>query len=89
MEEIFRLLKHLTRLYCDNQSAIALIKDSSYHAQMKHINMQYHFIQFVVEKYSLLLVYCPTEDMVMDTLTKALPALKVKHFTVLLGLHMI
>jgi hypothetical protein len=32
------------------------------------------------------LVYCPTDDMVADTLTKALPSAKVKHFAVELGL---
>ena len=33
------------------------------------------------------LVYCPTDDMVADVLTKALPSPKVKHFAACLGLH--
>jgi len=44
--EIFRPL-HLTPLYLDSQTAIALTKDDSYHARTKHIDIQYHFIQFV------------------------------------------
>ena len=32
------------------------------------------------------LVYCPTDDIVADALTKALPSAKVKHFTTGLGL---
>ena len=32
---------------------------------------------------------CPTEDMLADTLTKALPSPKVKHFTVELGLVLV
>jgi hypothetical protein len=33
------------------------------------------------------LVYCPTDDMVADTLTKALPSTKAKHFATDLGLR--
>ena len=32
------------------------------------------------------LVYCPTEEMVADIMTKALPSVKVKHFAATLGL---
>jgi hypothetical protein len=46
----------------------------------------YHFIRWVIERGSLRLVYCPTEDMVADALTKALPSAKVKHFAAGLGL---
>jgi hypothetical protein len=38
---------------------------------------------------SIRLIYCPTEEMVADTLTKALPSPKVKHFARELGLVMI
>jgi hypothetical protein len=33
------------------------------------------------------LVYCPTDDMVADALTKALPSPKVKHFAAAFGLR--
>jgi len=42
--KMFRPLRHLTILYGDNQSAIALTKDGSFHARTKHIDIQYHFI---------------------------------------------
>jgi hypothetical protein len=54
---------------------------------MKHIDVQYHFIQWVIEQGSLHLIYCPMDDMVADMLTKALPSAKVKHFAAGLGLH--
>ncbi len=41
----------------------------------------------VVEEGALHLVYCPMDNMVTDTLIKALPSPKVKHFTTCLGLH--
>ncbi len=50
--------------------------------------MQYHFIRWVIEQGSLHLIYCLMDDMVADTLTKALPSAKVKHFATGLRLHM-
>ena len=74
-------------LYSDSQLAIELTKDGSYHAQMKHNNIRYHFIQFVVQKGAINLIYCPTEDMTADILTNALLNSKAKHFAKSLGLH--
>ena len=85
--EIFQPLIHPTVLYSDNQSAIALTKNGSYHTHTKHIDIWYHFIRFTVEEGSIRFVYCPTGDMVTDTLTKALPSIKAKHFAQELGLH--
>ena len=56
-------------LYSDSQSAIALTKDGSYHAQTKHIDIQYHFIWFIVQNGSINLIYCPTEEMTADILS--------------------
>ena len=74
-------------LYSDSQSAIALTKDGSYHAQTKHIDIRYHFIRFEVQKKTINLIYCPTEEMTADILTKLLPSMKAKHFVGALGLH--
>ena len=75
-------------LYSDDQSVIALMKDHQYHARTKHIDIRYHFIRWIVEQGSIRLVYCPTDDMVADTLTKALPSAKVKYFATELGLSL-
>ena len=74
-------------LFYDNQSAIALTKDHQYHLRTKHIDIHFHFIRWIIENGSIHLIYCPTEDMLADTLTKALP--KVKHFAVELGLALV
>ena len=89
VEEVFRPLTHPMPLYSDSQSATTLTKDGSYHTCMKHIDIHYHFICFVVDNHSLRLVYCPTDSMVADTLTKALPSVKAKHFAASLRLHSI
>ena len=85
--EIFEPLKTPTELNCDNQSAIALAKTGNYHARTKHIDIRYHYIRFVIKNGTLKLMYCPTDDMTADTLTKALPSIKSKHFANALGLH--
>lgn len=85
--EIFEFVdKHPTTVYCDNQSAIALTKDSQFHARTKHIDIRFHFIRWNISHGHIQLIYCPTADMVADVLTKPLPSLKVKHFASKLGL---
>ena len=86
ISQLFDINLEATTLFSDNQSAIALTKDHQYHARTKHIDIRFHFIRWIVENGSLRLIYCPTEDMVADTLTKALPSPKVKHFAAELGL---
>jgi hypothetical protein len=85
--EIFGKFTGPTTLYGDNQGAIALTRDHQYHAQTKHINICFHFIRWIVAEGKLKLVYCPTENMIANTLTKALPSTKVKHFAYSLGLR--
>lgn len=79
-------LNTATTLFSNNQSAIALSKDHQYHTHTKHINICFHFICWIIDEGKIQLIYCPTSNMVADTLTKALPSLKVKHFSVELGL---
>jgi hypothetical protein len=78
--EVFGKFCGPTTLYGDNQSAIMLSRDHQYHARRKHINIHFHFIRWIVAEGKIKLVYCPTEDMVADTLTKALASPKVKFF---------
>ena len=87
VNEVFEPVTKPMTLYSDSQSAIALTKDGSYHARTKHIDIRYHFIRFVVQNGSIKLIYCPTEEMTADILTKALPNTKAKHFANSLGLH--
>jgi len=67
-------------LYEDNQLVITLTRDHQYHTCTKHIDIHFHFICWIIAEGKIKLVYCPTEDMIADNLTKALPSPKVKHF---------
>jgi len=86
ISEVFGNITSPTTLFSDNQVAIALMRDHQYHLCMKHIDVQYHWICWVVKKGSIRLIYCPMDDMVANALTKALPSAKVKHFAASLGL---
>jgi hypothetical protein len=89
IQQLFDTKLAHTTMFSDNQSAIALAKDHQYHARTKHTDIRYHFIRWIVEQGVLRLVYCPTDNMIADTLTKALPSTKAKHFAVELRLSMV
>ena len=84
--QLFGINLEATTIFSDNQSAIALTKEHQYHARTKHIDIRFHFLRWVIEEGRLRLIYCPTDDMVADVFTKALPSTKVKHFATELGL---
>ena len=84
--DLFNSIDTPTTLFSDSKSAIALAHDGHYHARTKHIDICYHFICYIIEAGTIKLVYCPTNDMTADTLTKALPSVKAKHFANALGL---
>ncbi|KAG5715707.1 hypothetical protein E4T56_gene198 [Termitomyces sp. T112] len=87
-EEVFGNVNNPTTLFGDNQSAIALAKDHQYHARTKHIDIRYHFIRYAINEGHIKLIYCPTDDMIADALTKPLPSAKVKHFATEFGLRL-
>jgi len=75
-----------TTLFCDNQAALRLAEADNYHARTKHIDVRYHYICDVVAGGKVSLIYCPTDDMTADILTKALPRWKVAQHSLALGL---
>jgi len=86
--EVFDHIK-TTTIFGNNKSAIALAHGGNYHACTKHINIQYHFIRYIIEARSIKLIYCPTNKQTVDTLIKALPSTKAKHFTAAMGLRQV
>ena len=75
------VLNSPTRMYEDNMGCISLANNSMTTGKTKHIDIRYHFIRDMVKSGVIQLVWCRTEDMVADALTKfSLPtALHVKH----------
>ena len=89
IHELFPSMARPTTLYCDNQAALKLIEDDNYHARTKHIDVRYHFIRHIAKQGDIKTVYCPTDEMVGDILTKALPKWKVRFHSDLLGLRVV
>ena len=79
--ERYSAVKNGNRIMEDNQGAIALAHNPEYHARTKHIDVQYHFVRECVEMGKVKLVYCPTEEMVADALTK--PLARDRHWSLL------
>lgn len=59
-------------LFCDNQSAIHLAKNSIFHSRSKHIDVRYHWIREILNHKLLELEKIHTDDNGADMLTKAL-----------------
>ena len=64
----------------DSQSAIALAHNPEYYIRTKYINIQYHFIREVLEKYLADISYILTNAQIADGLTKALNPIKFEKF---------
>jgi len=69
-----------TTLFCDNQGAIHLSKDSTFHACTKHIDVHFHFIWQTVSSGHVIIKYCPTTEMIADIFTKSLIPAKFEKF---------
>lgn len=76
-----------TVIRSDNQGAIALSKHPGHHSRTKHIDLRHHFIRYKVESGDIQLMWCPTEDMTADVLTKPLARVKHQQHCVGLGLE--
>eukprot|EP00253_Pinus_taeda_P013081 PITA_13081 len=60
-------------IFCDNTSAISISKNPVMHSKTKHIPIKYHFLQEKVLEQKVKLEYVPSNEQVVDILTKPLP----------------
>jgi hypothetical protein len=62
------------KLYEDNQSCIAMTKNSTHHNRSKHIDIRYHFIRDLIESKTIEILYVKTQEQIADIFTKPLPS---------------
>jgi hypothetical protein len=74
-------------MYVDNNSAIALMKNQVFHGRSKHIDINYHFIGECVERGQIKVKRVSMLEQKADSLTKALPAVKLGVMIYLLGVR--
>lgn len=57
-------------VWCDNQIALTLAANHVYHAETKHIEVDFHFVCEKVFNGDVKLCYIPTMDQIGDLFTK-------------------
>jgi hypothetical protein len=60
-------------ILCDNQGAIALVKNPVYHKRTKHVDLKYFFVREFLERNQVDYIYVNTKDQAADAFTKPLP----------------
>jgi hypothetical protein len=86
LSELFGHFKYPTLLLCDNQSAITMAKDDTFHARTKYIALPHHFIRQCVSEKTISLSYVQSKTNIADMFTKALPSIQLRGFSADLGL---
>ena len=69
-----------------NQGAIALTQNPITHSRTKHIDIHFHFIREAREDGSIVIIYCPTSEMIADLFTKPIPRCQFEKLHDLLGM---
>ena len=75
------------KLFVDNKSAIALMKNPIFHGRSKHVDMRFQFIRECIEGGQIIVEFVRTDEQRADVLTKALPAAKLATRRHLLGVR--
>ena len=91
MKRMLRSLYHEqvkdTKIYCDNSSAIALLKNSMFHKITKHIDAKYHYIRELVNNGEIILKHCRTKEEFAYILTKPLGQKSFNYLRKCLGME--
>jgi hypothetical protein len=78
-----------TNIYCDNQSAIALVNNPTFHQRTQHIDVRLFYIRELQESKKVNIVYLNTEQQIADILTKPLAAPRFEKLRDALGVILV
>jgi hypothetical protein len=76
-------------IYCDNNSAIANVKEPRSHKNSNHIQLRFHIIREYVKKGDIVVSKVHTDLNVADPLTKQLPREKHEKHLEAMGVKML
>jgi len=76
-----------TILFYDDQGAVSVANNPPHHAKTKHVDVQLHFIRDHIEKGTVNVEYCPTDDMLADVMTKGLARERHRQLLGMMGME--
>lgn len=72
-------------IFCDNQGAVHLSKNSFYHERTKHVDIRLHFIRDIIESGEVCVKKIHTDHNPSDMITKPVHSKKFEHCLELVG----
>ena len=72
LEELHFKQPEPTPVYCDNISIVKLSKNLVLYGRSKHIDVKYHFLRDLTKDGAIDIIYCKSEDQVVDLFSKPL-----------------
>ena len=66
-------IKEPVVMFCDNTSAIYILKNLVMHSKTKHIAIKYHFVRELVQDKEIKLEYFHSKEQIANIFTKPLP----------------
>jgi hypothetical protein len=85
LEDVREEQKMPTIIKCDNQNSNKLINDPVYHVISKHIEAHHHFTREKMQSKEIDIIYCNTNENMVDIFTKPLGKAKFQIFRNQLG----
>lgn len=80
MADIHEPINKPTTIFSDNQSCLRLLNEDKFSFKTKHMDTKYKMTKVLVKKGSITSIYCPSEEMIADILTKHLSPNKHNYF---------
>ncbi|CAL9018208.1 unnamed protein product, partial [Prunus brigantina] len=85
LDDFGEMQSDATPLFCDNMSAISMVKNPVFHQKTRHINRRYHFIREALQEGVIDIKFCRSEEQLADIFTKALPKDRFNYLRLKLG----